>query len=144
MCIRAPLIVLLVLGIGNSIVFEVLRHIGAGADADMPIGVILACVFLQLATHCICLKHSSQTDEDLYLSYKRVIEMVKLTTKFEKEKEASRMFINSVMPSMLAERVIGDMMREHKERGNNGVLIDINLNRKDGPLLLIFTTESDL
>merc|ERR1712106_176077 len=31
MCIRAPLIVLLVLGIGNSIVFEVLRHIGAGA-----------------------------------------------------------------------------------------------------------------
>ena len=27
MCIRAPLIVLLLLGAGNSIVFEVLRHI---------------------------------------------------------------------------------------------------------------------
>ena len=59
-----------------------------------------------MANHCVCLKHSNQTDEDLYLSYKRVIEMVKLTSKFEKEKEASRTFINSVMPSMLAERVI--------------------------------------
>ena len=67
---------------------------------------IIASIFLQLATHCICLKHSNQTDEDLYLSYKRVIEMVKMTTKSEKEKEASRMFINSVMPSVLAERVI--------------------------------------
>ena len=34
-----------------------------------------------------------------------------MSTKHEREKEATGMFINSVMPSVLADKVIGDMTR---------------------------------
>ena len=40
MCIRAPLIVLLLLGAGNSIVFEVLRHVDTGDISNRKGGYI--------------------------------------------------------------------------------------------------------
>ena len=55
--------------------------------------MVFAEVFLQLATHCICAKHSNQTDDDLYLSYKRVIDVVKMSAKHEKEKPRDLMYL---------------------------------------------------
>ena len=124
-CIRAPLIILLLIGLTNSLIFEILRHVNTEeedttgivdqgqsvfflrvfskltvrVEDEIPtnnsriIKLVFAEVFLQLATHCICAKHSNQTDDDLYLSYKRVIDVVKMSAKHEKEKPRDLMYL---------------------------------------------------
>lgn len=143
-CIRAPLIILLLIGLTNSLIFEILRHVNTEeedttgivdqgqsvflrvfskltvrVEDEIPtnnsriVKLVFAEVFLQLATHCICAKHSNQTDDDLYLSYKRVIDVVKMSAKHEKEKPRDLMYlygsinfaskITSISPMIIAE-----------------------------------------
>ena len=77
--------------------------------------IIGAEVLLLIANHLICAKHCIQTQDDLYLTYQAVLDVVRMSTKLDKEETANRVLLNSVLPACLTDLVMKGLTRDEHQ-----------------------------